>query len=152
MMTKSRLLGLLLLGLAISLPAYAEKPQGYAVIASIQGNAEVKSKGAVWSVAKGGMSVGQGDIIRTKGDSWVVLDIYEGEKRLASVEVRQFSELRLALLNPDKSILLDLAIGEAMVKTERSKGSKAKIEVKTPTSFIEVVGKSTFSVTVDKLE
>ena len=151
-MCKLKILGLLLLGLAISFPVYAEKPQGYAVIASIQGNAEVKSKGVAWSVAKGGMSVGQGDIIRTRGDSWVVLDIYEGEKRLASVEIRQFSELKLILLKPEKSILLDLALGEAMVKTERSKSSKAKIEVKTPTSFIEVVGKSTFSVTVDKLE
>ena len=151
-MRKLKILGLLLLVLVVVCPAYAQKPQGYAVIASIQGNVEVKTKGAAWSVAKGGMSVGQGDIVRTKGDSWAVLDIYEGEKRLASVEVKQFSELRLVLLNPDKSILLDLALGEAMIKTERSKGSKAKIEVKTPTSFIEVVGKSTFSVTVDKLE
>lgn len=152
MMTKLRILGLLLLVLVVACPAYAEKPQGYAVIASIQGNAEVKSKGVAWSSAKGGMSVGQGDIIRTKGDSWVVFDIYEGEKRLASVEVRQFSELKLTLLKPEKSIILDLALGEAMINAERLNGGKAKFEVKTPTSFIEVVGKATFSVTVEKLE
>jgi hypothetical protein len=152
MMFKLRVLGLLLLGLAVSLSAHAQKPQGYAVIASIQGNVEVKSRAGAWSAARGGESVGQGDAVRTGGGSWAMLDIYEGDKRLASVEIRQLSELRLTLLNPDKFILLDLALGEAMIKSERLNGGKAKFEVKTPTSFIEVVGKATFSVTVDRLE
>jgi hypothetical protein len=152
MMFKLRVLGLLLLGLAVSLSAHAQKPQGYAVIASIQGNVEVKSRAGAWSAAKGGESVGQGDAVRTKGDSWAMLDIYEGERRIASVELKQSSELRATLLDPDKSVLLDLALGEVMIKSERSIGDKAKFEVKTLTSSVEVVGKAVFSVAVEKLE
>lgn len=140
------------MALTVTLPAHAQKPQGYAVIASIQGNVEVRPGVGAWSAAKGGESVGQGDAVRTGGSSWAVLDIYEGERLLASVEVKQLSELRVLLLDPDKSILLDLALGEATIKSQRLSSDKARFEVRTKTSFIEVTGKAVFSVAVEKLE
>jgi hypothetical protein len=39
-----------------------------------------------------------------------------------------------------------------MIKSERSIGDKAKFEVKTLTSSVEVVGKAVFSVAVEKVE
>lgn len=131
----------------------AQKPEGYAVITSIQGRAEVKVGKKEWTAAKPGMLVNQGEAIRTKAGTWVQLDFYEGKKkRIASVEIKQNSQLCIAQLKPRQRILLDLALGEAVVKSENLNGGKAKFEVKTPTSFVEVFGKTTFSVAVEKLE
>jgi hypothetical protein len=151
-MFKLRSIALLLLVLVAANQAYAQKDHGYAVIASVQGKVEIKPKGGSWAAAKSGMSYGQGDVIRTKGDSWAMIDIYEGEKPVASVELKQLSELRATIINLNKRILLDLALGEVMVKAGRLNTTKAKFEVKTPTSFIEVMGKATFSVNVEKLD
>lgn len=155
-MRKIKVLSLALLMAVICAPAFAQqaqKPDGYAVITSIQGTAEVKVGKKEWVAAKPGMLVNQGETIRTKGSTWVQLDFYAGKKkRIASVEIKQNSQLRIAQLEPSQGILLDLALGEALVKSEKLNGGKAKFEVKTPTSFVEVFGKAAFSVAVEKLE
>jgi len=158
-MRKIKVLSLALLMAVICAPALAQqakdaqKPEGFAVITSIQGTAEVKAGKKEWTAAKPGMLVNQGETIRTKAGAWVQLDFYEGKKkRIASVEIKQNSQLRIAQLKPRQGILLDLALGEALVNAEKLNSGKAKFEVKTPTSFVEVVGKAEFSVAVEKLE
>jgi hypothetical protein len=138
--------------LAVYSVVSAADVKGELKISSLQGASEVKVAGKEWEAAKAGMTLHQGDIIRTKQGGWVYLDMRDGKKEIASVELKENSELRLTKLEPEKGILFDLALGEALIRSQKLNSGKAKFEVKTPTSFIEVVGKATFSVTVEKIE
>jgi hypothetical protein len=130
----------------------AEEGKGIVRVEAVQGAVEVRQPGKEWAAAKAGMILAQADIIRSKKDSWVLLNVYRDKSKIASVELKKNSELRIMMVKPDKEILFDLALGEAMVKSENLNKGKAKFEVKTPTSFLEVVGKATFSVSVEKLD
>jgi len=130
-----------------------EEARATVKISSLQGAAQIKVAKKEWSAASAGMTLNQGDIIRTRPGSWALLNVYdEKNKQLASIELKQNSELRFIKLQPSKDILFDLALGEAFVKAEKLNGIKAQCQVKTPTSFIEVKGKATFSVNVEKIQ
>jgi hypothetical protein len=124
-------------------------------IAELSGIVEVKTIKAGWEPAREGMILKEGDIIRTKSASRAILNI-DGEAKTAVVEVKENSEMALAELKGDikedvKSTLLDLAIGDILIKAKKIHSEKSKFEVKTPTSFIGIRG-TIFSVSVKELE
>ena len=108
-----------------------------------------------WIPAKVGMVLNQGDIIRTKKDSWALLNL-DGAAETANLELKENSQLKLAELVENKkeatqTTLLDLALGEVLIKAKKLHSEKSRFEVKTPTSIVGVRG-TTFSVSVEALE
>lgn len=134
----------------------AEGAQRTASIAEIKGIAEVKIIAQKnWVPAKLGMQLRQGDTIRTKENSWVVINV-DGAAQTATVELKPNSQLKLAELLQNKTdasqaTLLDLSLGEILIEAKKLHSEKSKFEVKTPTSIIGVRG-TTFSVTVKAIE
>lgn len=131
--------------------AFAEDTMRIAKVSEFEGNVEIKIASNAWAPASKGAEMKQGDLIRTKANSWAVLDI-EG----STVEVKQNSQMKLAELVADKAkdsqkTLLDLALGEVLIKAKKLDSEKSKFEVKTPTSIVGVRG-TTFSVAVEAVE
>ncbi len=126
-----------------------------ATIAEMSGKVEVQTDAGVWMPAQVGMILNQGDSIRTMDESFAVLNV-DGVAETASVEVKQKSNMKLAMLIQDKeaetqNTLLDLSIGEVLIKAKKLHSEKSKFEVKTPTSIVGVRG-TTFSVSVEAIE
>ena len=129
----------------------AEETMRIAKVSEFEGTVEMKIASNAWAPAQKGAELKQGDIIRTKANSWAVLDI-EG----STVEVKQNSQMKLAELVADKAkdsqkTLLDLALGEVLIKAKKLDSEKSRFEVKTPTSIVGVRG-TTFSVAVEAVE
>jgi hypothetical protein len=102
-----------------------------------------------------GMILKEGDMIRTMAGSWALLNV-DGHAETATVEVKENSQLKMAQLLENKdassqSTLLDLALGEVLIKAKKLHSEKSKFEVKTPTSIVAVRG-TTFSVAVKSVE
>jgi len=132
--------------------AIAEDVARTAKILEMDGSVEVKAASGSWMPAALDMDLKQGDVIRTKGASFALLNV-DGMAQTATVEVKQNSELALAELtqnNEEKtqSTLLDLALGEVLIKAKKLHSEKSRFEVKTPTSIVGVRG-TTFSVSVE---
>jgi len=75
---------------------------------------------------------------------------------MTTVEMKQNSKLQLAVLlggkeAPTQTTLLDLSMGEILVKAQKVHSEKSKFEVKTPTSVVGIRG-TTFSVAVETTE
>lgn len=133
----------------------AEKVNRIATIAEVKGKVEVRLSGKAWAPATKNMVLTQGDMIRTKADGWALLNL-DGNAQTALVEVKNNSQLGLAELIEDKAMdsqktLLDLALGEVLIKAQKLHSEKSSFEVKTPTSVVGVRG-TTFSVTVEAVE
>ena len=154
-MKKVILLTIIALVFGLSCSALAlEKPRE-SVLFSVNGNVEVKTMTANWMPAQEGMILTEGDTIRTKNASTATLDV-NGGGRTATVEVKENSQLQLATLLEDKqadtqTTLLDLSLGQILIKAKKLHTEKSKFEVKTPTSIVGVRG-TTFSVTVEAVE
>ncbi len=124
-------------------------------IVSIEGSCEVKRGGqASWTPASVGMVLSEGDAIKTPRKSWAMLSIDEG--RVGTVEVKGDSQMMITELTatPEtqtSATLLDLAIGEVLIKAKKVHGEGSKFEVKTPTSVVGVRG-TTFSVKVEAVK
>lgn len=123
-----------------------------AKVLEMEGQVEVKSGSGEWMPAAMDMELRQGDMIRTKANSFAVLNV-DGLAQTATVEVKQNSEMGLAELTQNieekaQSTLLDLALGEVLIKAKKLHSEKSKFEVKTPTSIVGVRG-TTFSVSVE---
>lgn len=143
------ILGVFGLGLA------AEGTNRIATVTEIKGIVDIKLLKEAWKTAKVGMVLNQGDIIRTKANSLVVLNL-DGSAQTATVEVKENSQLKLAELIENKkegiqSTFLDLALGEILIKAKKLDSEKSRFEVKTPTSIVGVRG-TTFSVSVEAVE
>lgn len=143
----------LILG-AISI-GFAENTSRTATIIKLKGVAEIKTSKGPWIPAKIGIVLNQGDIVRTKANSFAVLNL-DGDAQTATVEVKENSQLRLAEIIEDKTAgtqntLLDLAVGEILIKAKKLHSERSKFEVKTPTSIVGVRG-TTFSVAVEAIE
>ncbi|MBN1526487.1 MAG: FecR domain-containing protein [Candidatus Omnitrophica bacterium] len=150
---KSAMIALLVLGMA--LPAFAERTSRTATIKDMSGTVEVKARQGSWAPASVGMVLNQGDTIRTKAGASAVLSM-DGKEESATVSMKESSQLALAQLFGDKkkgtqTTLLDLALGEVLIKTKKLHSEKSKFEVKTPTSIIGVRG-TTFSIAVEAVE
>lgn len=134
----------------------AEMEKSTAQIVSLDGKAEVKAAGqANWSPASAGAVLNEGDTLKTDANSTAMLQI--GEKgRVGTVEMSRGSQLMLAEMSMDAKedsakTLLDLAMGEILIKAQKIHGEKSSFEVKTPTSIVGVRG-TTFKVKVEAVE
>jgi len=148
---------ILVLGMAVSFCAagFAEEAPRVATIIEMNGKVDVRMGSGPWMPATVGMLLNQGDTVKTMSDSFAVLNV-DGTAETASVEVKENSNLRLAMLVQDKeaatqNTLLDLSLGEILIKAKKLHSDKSKFEVKTPTSIVGVRG-TTFSVTVEAVE
>ena len=156
MMKTAKVLMILGLVLTVCTLAMAADAKRTASISDLKGKVEVrlmKDKG--WTEAKIGTELSQGDMIRTIGDSWALLNV-DGQGETATVEVKANSQLKMAQLLENKQVssqttLLDLAMGEVLIKAKKLHSEKSKFEVKTPTSIVAVRG-TTFSVAVKAVE
>jgi len=143
----------LIFGLCSS--ALAEQAKRIATIAEVNGTVEVKIGKQNWVPAKVGIELNQGDFIRTRKDSFALLNL-DGQAQTATVEVKENSQMRLAELIENQkegtqTTLLDLALGEILIQAKKLHSEKSRFEVKTPTSIVGVRG-TTFSVTVEAVE
>ncbi len=134
---------------------FAAETKRVAVIDEVNGTVEVKLASKSWMPAKVGMVLNQGDSIRTMGNSSAVLDL-DGKAETAIIEVKKNSQLSLAELveNKEKNTertLLDLGLGEVLIKAKKLHTAKSSFEVKTPTSVVGVRG-TTFAVSVEAIE
>jgi hypothetical protein len=151
-----RLLCILCLVLGVAGLGYTqEMTKRTATVSDFKGNVEVKTSATEWAPAKIGLILNEGDAISTKTDSWALLSL-DGAQATATVEVKSNSQLKLAELIENKAenvqnTLLDLSIGEILIKAKKVRSDKSKFEVKTPTSIVGVKG-TTFSVTVEAVE
>jgi hypothetical protein len=142
--------------LAVSTLAMAGETKRTASISDMKGKGEVRTtQDKKWVEAKMGMILKEGDMIRTMAGSWALLNV-DGHAETATVEVKENSQLKMAQLLENKdassqSTLLDLALGEVLIKAKKLHSEKSKFEVKTPTSIVAVRG-TTFSVAVKSVE
>lgn len=113
-------------------------------IAEMKGKVEIKSAGTTsWKLATWAMRMGPGDIIRTGADSYADLS-FNGMAQTALVRVEAGSEMEIETFQTSKlmkrrKILLDLAIGEVLVKANKLK-QDSQFQVRTPTSVVGVRG------------
>ena len=156
MRSPKALLTTIIIATAVFVCALFAAEKRTAEITDIEGMAEVQVAGETkWEKAVTGSVLNEGDAVKTSDKSRLVLDI-DGKWQAATVEVKENSSLRLAELtaNPQTGssrTLLDLAIGEVLIKAQKLKGDGSKFEVKTPTSVVGVRG-TTFSVKVEAIE
>ena len=153
-MKSLRVLCVVCLILGIAVLSYAEVSKRSATISDVKGTVEMKTSVGSWQAAKVGAVLTQGDVITTKADSWVTLNL--GGPEEATINVKPNSQLALAELttNEKKGVqntLLDLAMGEILIKTQKLHAKESKFEVKTPTSIVGVRG-TVFSVTVESVK
>jgi hypothetical protein len=135
--------------------AYALENSRQGTIVDVKGVVEVQTASESWKAAQKGMILAQGDSIRTQKDSTALIGI-EDEGKMTTVEMKQNSKLQLAVLlggkeAPTQTTLLDLSMGEILVKAQKVHSEKSKFEVKTPTSVVGIRG-TTFSVAVETTE
>jgi len=155
-MRVSKVVCVLVLVLSVAGFALAAEVMRNAKIVILEGQAEVKKPGeAKWVPARVGMILTKGDILRTKDDSWVFLNL-NGNGQTAVVEVDANSRLTLSELVMDEEkgtqrTLLDLAMGEVLIKAKKLHAQESRFEVKTPTSVVGVRG-TRFSVKVEAFE
>jgi hypothetical protein len=143
----------LILG-AFSLCLAAEAKR-IATIAEIKGSAEVKTSTGAWAKARVGMVLNEGDTVRTKANSSILLNL-DGKAQTATVQIKEKSQLTLAELVGDKekdtqNTLLDLSLGAVLIQAQKIHSQQSRFEVKTPTSVVGVRG-TTFSVAVEAIE
>lgn len=127
-----------------------------AVITSFSGTVEVRVVKGNWSAASVGMKLNQGDFMRTKANSWAVVNLDAASSEIGTVEVKENSQMRFTELLENaqentRGTLLDLALGNILIEAKKLHSEKSKFEVKTPTSLVGVRG-TKFSVAVEALE
>jgi hypothetical protein len=146
----------LLLGISLTTAMTAAQERGrIANISALKGTAEVKTANGVWSPAKEGTVLNQNDSIRTGKGSLAILNL-DGNGQTATLEVKEKTELQLTemLANQQKGTqktLLDLSLGNILIKAKKLHSDKSSFEIRTPTSVVAVRG-TTFAVTVEAIE
>jgi len=124
-------------------------------IVKVMGNVSIRRAGEKeWIDARHGMELGIEDQIMTGIESSADIIFLRNGQR-SKVRILEDADMSLMTLNLDKvtgdsEILLDLAIGHIIIKTDPLKG-KSKFEVLTPTSMTAVRGTG-FEVKVIKKE
>jgi len=147
---------IMILAVIFSVPLSAQEIERRATIVEFSGKVEVENVMTACIPAHVGMVLSQGDILRTKDNSSAKISLDDKEDA-AIVDVKENSQLAISELVRDKedqevtNTLLDLAIGEILVKAKKLRSGKSKFEVRTPTSFIGIRG-TEFSVSVKAVE
>ncbi|MEW6101902.1 MAG: FecR family protein [Candidatus Omnitrophota bacterium] len=134
---------------------YTQETTRVASVIEITGTVEVQPVNGAWRAAETGMTLYEGDLIRTQAESRAILNL-DGEAQTATLELKANSQLKLSQLKKDEAeqtqnTLLDLSLGEVLIHAQKLHSEKSKFEVKTPTSIVGVRG-TTFSVAVEAVE
>jgi len=151
-----RIVCIIALVLGVATFALAVEAKRTAQLISLDGKAEIKLAGqSNWSPAKVGSILNEGDTLKTSPGSMALLNI-DGKGQTATVEVSEGSQLLMSEMMVDQKAgtsktLLDLAMGEILIKAQKVHGEESKFEVKTPTSIVGVRG-TTFKVKVESVE
>ena len=133
------IIGLISFG-AVSL--YAQDEPRSVAIQMIKGDVEVKRGQGDWEKAQEGMILHEQDEIRTQGNGYAKLMIDDG--KTGDLEVNKYTRMRINTLlgkedGPEKTTLLDVAIGRVMIHVQKLQGH-SKFEVTTPTATMGVRG------------
>ena len=137
----------------VSAPAVMAMEPSQARVLDITGEAHFLKAGAPdWAALQAGMTLSEGDKIKTGKDSEVRIEL-AGANKTAEITVRTASEFTFETLRHDKAALLDttllnVEVGGVLVKGEKLIGD-SKFEVKTPTSIVGIRG-TTFEVYASK--
>jgi len=149
-----RLTFMILLVLAILQTVSAQDTVRTAAVVRVVGTAEVMPPQGAWTEARSGISLPEGSAIRTKDGSKIILSI-DGKDQTALVEMRGDTQLTLAEMpsaeNKIRSTLLDLAIGDVLIKVKKLPSDQSKFEVRTPISYVGVRG-TIFSISLKRAE
>ena len=153
-MKVARFLIILLLVAGMATFAYCETATREAKLIDMQGSVTVRTAGGEKIPGEIGMTLHEGDIVKTGADSFALVKL-EGSET-ATVEVNANAQMLLSELQVDEeagtqTTLLDLAIGKILIKADKVHNENSKFEVKTPTSVVGVRG-TTFAVEVEGLE
>lgn len=114
-------------------------------IVNMAGEVDIKKAGEdFWRKASMGLLLSQYDTIRTQPESSVDVEFSKKEGEYFKIRLRDESKLSFTRLEQDsrttiEDILLDLAIGDVLIKTDKLH-KKSKFQVRTPTSMIGVRG------------
>ena len=136
---------------------FAQDVERTAKVGEIKGSAVIKYPDQkIWIPAQEGMILREGDIIKTKNRTQVILYLMDGDVVSAWVDIKANSQLMIVELKGDKEkearkTLLDLGLGKILIKVQKLYDEGSKFEVKTPTSVVGVRG-TTFVVEVENLE
>ena len=123
-------------------------------IVNLVGEADIKKVGEnIWTEASVGLLLSQYDMIRTRDGANVDIEFPKKDGQYFKIKIMDNSELSFTRLEYDattmaENILLDLAIGDVLIKTDRL-DPKSKFRVRTPTSMIGVRG-TRFEVIYEK--
>lgn len=144
----------LVVAMSFTAMAQEEGTQRTATVTSLKGTVDVMSPNQPWKPATVGMVVNQAAVIRTKANSQATLNLDGGDT--ATVIVKENSQMMLADMTQNKAegsqkTMLDLALGQILIKAKKIHSEKTSFEVKTPTSIVAVRG-TTFSVAVETVE
>jgi len=149
-----RLTFMILLVVAIIQTVSAQDTARTATIVGVIGTAEVMPPQGSWTEARPGISLPEGTIIRTAEGSKVIVSI-DGRSMSALVEMRDYTQLIIAemppLENQTRKTLLDLAIGNVLIKVKNLPSDQSKFEVRTPISYVGVRG-TIFSISLKRTE
>ena len=143
-----------LLSLFVSIGS-SEELKRTATVAKFNGEVMVKNPGpGSWVLTKAGDILNEGSFLKTGAGARAIINIDGGQT--AVVDVSEKSLVSLTTLIKDgatgmKKTLLDLSIGQVLIKAEKLDTPDSKFEVKTPTSVVGVRG-TKFSVKVDALK
>jgi len=136
--------------------ALAQEVRRTGTIVDLEGNVLLKRFGSEdWVSVEIGTTVNEKDVIKTRSNSWAVLNIADDEGA-SSIEIKENSQLIVWELVKDEAsgtqkTFLDLAIGKVMIKAQKLHTEESKFEVKTPTSIVGVRG-TIFEVEVESLD
>ncbi|MDD5136186.1 MAG: FecR domain-containing protein [Candidatus Omnitrophica bacterium] len=140
----------------ITSAGFSEEMKRTATIAETSGEVMIKNAGpGSWASAKVGDVLNEGSFLKTGSRAKAVINI-DGDSKTAVVDVSERSLVSFETLVKDsmtgvKKTLLDLSIGQVLIKAEKLDTPDSKFEVKTPTSVVGVRG-TKFSVKVDALK
>ena len=145
----------ILISLTVS-SSYCDETKRSAIVADIKGNVMVKLESSLpWTDAKVGDVLKEGSFIKT-GEKSTAIIFVDAKNETAAVEMAEKSLLSFTTLVKEsstgmKKTLLDLSIGQILIKAEKLDTPDSKFEVKTPTSVVGVRG-TKFSVKVEALK
>ena len=138
--------------LCLTQNCFSEDVSRTATMVEMEGDVDIQTPNNEWVPAEVGMVLTEGYTVRTGDDSLAVVFL-DGESETANVELKSNGRLVLAELMQDgegkQKTMLDLAIGEILITSQKLRSEDSRFEVKTPTSIVGVRG-TTFSVAVEE--
>ncbi len=151
-----RILLTIIIVLALAGALYCDEIMRTATVTQINGEVMVKDPGGIrpWEKAKVGDVLAEGSFIKTGIGSTAVIGVDDGKTALINISEKSlvsFAKLTKDRLSGMKNTLLELSVGQIVIKAERLDTPDSKFEVKTPTSVVGVRG-TKFSVKVDALK